>query len=65
MVPWSLAFEDSDSAGKLSLRYWFRCKSEIGTVDAKYFHHGGGWIAEEVQARVGQRSYELLNEPPR
>jgi len=65
MIPWRLSVEDSDSKGNLSLRYWFRCGGKFGTVDGRFFHNGGGWIAEEVKAQVGKHSYTLLTNEPR
>ena len=65
MVPWHLAIEDSESNDNLSLRYWFRCGNQFGTVDGRFFHNGGGWIAKEVEAHIGKQSYTLVANKPR
>ena len=64
LVPWNLSIEDSDSQGRLSLHYWFRCNGKFGVAAARFFHTGGGWIAQELTARVGPQTYTLLAERP-
>jgi hypothetical protein len=60
IVPWSISIEDYESAGNLSVRYWFGCDGRVGSVRARMHHLGGDWIVDSLVIDVKSQRYELV-----
>lgn len=59
IIPWQLSLNDSDTSGDLQIGYWFKCGGDFSTVKAKFHHHGGGWIAEEIDVHTSKQNFKL------
>jgi len=60
IVPWGLALDDNNQAGRLTIGYWFMCAGKIAKVKAEYHHRGSGWIADTIAVNLASGRYELV-----
>ena len=60
IVPWQLAFEDSERAGQLQIGYWFNCAGRLTNAKAKYHYRGSGWIADSITIDLPSGRQELV-----